>query len=243
MVNVSDWRFVQSRYQGFWPIGSAFPIELIEPGKMADTTRRAFEAGHGVFFAPLLETQPLTYAQIARASQICLIQYVKYRIVIDIAGVVGTFPFFVEPFSSNDDLDDWPARFALIPAFLHSYYTTFNGMRAAHCSPHSPLNLPMNVTKWRRMSDFASEEGIPKRALARVRNELGDLDNLWIVIQSEWKQLVFVNGNARDGRLYAITDYKFGDFFELADAQHEIDSFCAHVMTGASDAPKLGRQR
>lgn len=226
------WPEVQARFGSTWEIGTKIPSHLLSEGILPLVTRERFEQGPDVFFGPLREAQPLTWQQIQQCGTPCLVEDAQYPEVVNIAMAAGDLAVFVEPFNENDDFANWDEIYKSLPSFLHGYYTNFNGMRASYTNPMTPHNLPANEGKWIRVSDYRAQNSISKKDVSRMNMQLGDLDDIFIIIRTEWNDLVLINGNVSDGRVYVVPDGKFADYFELADAAHQIDSMCAHVLTG-----------
>lgn len=155
--------------------------------------------------------------------------------MLDIITVASELVVFIEPFGVGDDLVDWSTTFADMPEFLRGYYANFNGMRASYSNQGAPHNLPANISKWRRVGDYRSEEQLPKKLFSRMAKELGDLEYVDIFLETEWGDVLMLNHNAKDGKVYVAPEGAFDKYFELADAGKAVDALCAHVLTGSVD--------
>lgn len=234
---VWTWSNSHDQYLKIADIGSALPKDLFVRNEYQLKFKNAFEHGVEIFFEPLRLMQPLTWRILTKECSSSFVVQLKshprlfmlYTITNDLIVGVGIF-------DSGDDLRDWNEIFDCLPEFMHGYYQNFNGLHASYVTVNSPFcsfNLPAGVDKWVRLSDYAKDHKTPKKQFAKIHSELGDPENINILIWTEWDDLVLVNQNTRDRKLYVVPEGRFEDYFELQDAQHQIDALCAHVLTGS----------
>ncbi len=232
------WNNAKERYRGFWKPGDRLPDGILEENPLAERTREMFCKGSSALFEPLRIHQPKTWAMLTeQCTTPMLVQDETYPQLVDILTTHNEQVVFVEPFAVGDDLHDWDRIRACLPVSLHGYYANFNGMHASFfCLGPASYNLPKNASKWRRVNDYRKEERLQKKAIAHISDALGDPEHIWIFIETECQDLVMVNANARDGKVYVAPKRSFDNFFELQEPATAIDSLCSHVLTGQGTA-------
>jgi hypothetical protein len=234
-----NWSELRERLSGFFSIGLPLPDELLSDSDYEKKTRASFMAGREIFFSPIREAQPLVWEQLMKFSDVAVVQNKKHPTLVDIAVISGERFLFAEPFSYSDDDEYWREINSYLPDFLQSYYVNFNGMRGSRYKPSCPGNLPANNRKWRRISDFAKEEGVPKRDLSNLKKNFVELDSLFIFLETDWSDLVFLDFGTPSKKIYIVPERKFSEYFELPDAGHQIDKLCSHVLSGATEPFRL----
>lgn len=234
---VWTWGNSQDDYLKVADIGTSLPSGLFERNECQRKFRNAFEHGVAYFFEPLKQLQPLTWSALTEHCGHPFVAQVKSHPRLHPTYLIaGELIVEIGEFDPGADSRNWGEIFATLPEFMHGYYQNFNGMHASYehvTTPFNTFNLPAGVGRWTSLSDYASDHKTPKKRLAKIRSELGDPEYIDILIWTEWDDLVLVNQNTRDRKLYVVPEGRFEDYFELQDAQHQIDALCAHVLTGS----------
>ncbi len=235
---VINWKWSNTKegYEGFWSMGQEVPDNLLIVNELSQKTKHAFVEGKNFFFEPLKNTQPKTWERLTSLSEgPYLVRDKAYPSLVSIIANANDLAVFIEPFKAGDDLRNWDEIYQELPEFLHGYYTNFNGMIASFYTYGRPINLPAHVGNWRRVSDYRKEEKLHKKVLRRIESELGDPENIKIFIETEWNDLVMLNTNKKDRKIYVVPQGDFEKFFELNDAANAIDTLCAHVLSGSTE--------
>ncbi|MFZ6756016.1 hypothetical protein ACO0K9_02260 [Undibacterium sp. Ji50W] len=234
---VWTWSNSADEYLKIADIGQALPAELFNKNEFTIKFKNAFEKGAAYFFEPLRLSQPATWNALMFQCGTPFVAQIKTHPTLNLAYTIAN-DLMVEigGFDPGAHLRDWSGIFADLPEFMHGYYQNFNGMHASYenvISPFCSLNLPAKVGTWVRLSDFASDYKISKKRLLRIRTELGDPEYIDIIIWTEWDDLVLINHNTHDKKLYVIPEGRFENYFELQEPQKKIDELCSHVLTGS----------
>jgi hypothetical protein len=235
---------------------NARELSSLDEFVFGENTRRSIEAlaaGFGAFFAPLQQTQPLTWSRLrAREDEMLIVQDVhlqarrltQHYVVVPIQAGLVVF----RAFDKLDERDDMEQMLAAVPAGLRCYQHTFSSVGLYNGEiPRAPedqgalvVGLPDRflfcaVRECRRVDVFRGDYRIPKKALARMEATLG---NLWHIsaISSDHKfrnVLLIDENNASAQKLYCVMDRKYEDFFEIADPVAAVDAYLATVLDGA----------
>jgi hypothetical protein len=228
------WEKARERYQGFSTAADGLPEDILVDGDRACKTREAFLHGRGELFRPLRAEQPRTWKVLMEAcAEPMVAQKVSYPERSEILTFNGKLPIFIEPFVFVDDHVEWDRYFAALPPFMHAYYSNFNGMHASFSTlTPSSLNLPAPVTRWKRLSNYQKERSIPKKDLVKIKEHVGNIDNIFIFVETDWDDLLLVNMDADDRKIYGIPQGKMAEYFELSNPAESLDKLFSHVLSG-----------
>jgi hypothetical protein len=237
-----SWEQIKDKYHRHIEAGQPVPDDYFaDQGELISKTAASFARGMEAFYAPLKESQPLTWNALTKVCTAPVLATDKtYNRVIDFVSVVKEQVIRINPFNVGDDLRDWQNLYSLMPDFLRAYYENFNGLRAPFSNLPFHRNLPNNVSMWRRVNDYRKEERLPKKKVAKVEKLLGDLEYVTIFLETDWGDLALLNQNAKDQKIYVIPRGRFDDVFELNEPAVAIDKLCAHVLSGARESCRLG---
>jgi hypothetical protein len=131
----------------------------------------------------------------------------------------------------------WAEALSCLPLALRGFHSHFNGLHTSWLpgrggpTAHA-CNLPGGIFKWSNIDVYQSTKKLRRSKFAKLKDKLGDLQQIRIWIQSDWGDLVLLNQNAKDQRLYHVSGDDFEQYVELADPETTIDNYCAHVLSG-----------
>jgi hypothetical protein len=218
-------------------------------------TRRsieAFQAGHEAFFAPLKADQPRTWALLMeRTCEMLVVQsahpdvpsLAEHHVVVPVpAGLVA-----FRAFDKLDERDDMDLMLAAVPAGLRCYQQTCSSVGLSNgeapCAPQDRGTLSVGLPDRRlfcavrereRLGVYRSTYRIPKKALARMERELGDLMHIRALSADyDYRNVLLIDQNTPAAqKLYCVMDRKYEDFFELADPVAAVDAYFSTVLQG-----------
>lgn len=201
-----------------------------------------YDAGALAFFEPLRQALPSCYRVIEGSA-------INSCLVVDdgMPGVViiwGAFELNGRLLVASSTLDwmqgepEWHDAIACLPPPLRCFHAAhFNGLHTSRqpglgMATSLAKNLPGAIFKWDNVEVYRCDHRLPHRKFEAMKRALGDLQSIRIWIDSEWGDLILLNQNVKDQRLYHVRGHDFETFTTLADPVGTIDRYCAHVLAG-----------
>lgn len=133
------------------------------------------------------------------------------------------------------DRSFWLEEYLLcLPAELHCFYQKMDGMVIANNLAAYDYDLPASFANWRGLRNYCLDKKIPLKNLKSLLNDFQN-DNLRVLIRGSLGDLIFLNFDRKDKKLYHVKNHDFSNYKLIEKAPQILDTYFTNVILGFAE--------